>query len=92
MIPLIYIGLISLSSGFTISYSVIREILKSKYDLKIVNKKNDTLIKFNNEVKVHFIKSKANLSSKSLSELWYSNQDYIKFKNDYINSKKNYSI
>ena len=87
MIPLFYIGVISFFGSFSISNFITREILRKKmfnnnYQEDV---KYDSKVKFNNEVRYLVIPSVRQLSSNNIKELWYSDDDYRKFKIEIIN-------
>ena len=93
MIPFLYIGLMSFSSSFIISYSVTKEVLKIRFDLStletIVESKNDSKVKFKKEIRFRTIPNRYNISENSLNELWYSRDDYEKFKQKFSEFKAN---
>lgn len=99
MIFLIYIGITSFSLSFTISNFITREILRNRYEVEIYEKKDKKLdiknlskVKFNKEIKVRYIPSRQILSPKTLSELWYNQNDFNTFKNNYKFETKYNSI
>ena len=83
MVPLIYVGIISFLSSFTVSHFTTRELLRYKYEQEMYEKaiepKKDSLVKFNNIIKVQTIPSVKDLSTNTLSSLWYQSNDYYKF-------------
>jgi hypothetical protein len=92
MIPIIYIGIFSFFSSFTISHSVTREYLRYTFDIKIEESKKDSKVKFNNEVKFKIITPISNISSNTLDRLWYKKEDYHKFKKEFLKLKRYNSI
>lgn len=97
MIFLIYMGITSFSLSFTISNFVTREILRNRYEVEIYEEmnnktKNLSKVKFNKEIKVRFIPSRQFLSPKTLSELWYNQNDFNTFKKNYLMETKYNSI
>lgn len=87
MVPIIYIGVISFFGSFSISNFITREILRAKMldDNNNQNLKFNSKVKFNNEVRYLVIPSVRQLSSNNIKELWYSDDDYRKFKIEIIN-------
>ena len=87
MIPLIYIGLLSFGTSFTLSFTTTYEYLRLRLETEI-NKLNEskTKIKFDKNVNVRLIESKRELSHNSLNKLWYNKNDYEKFKYDFVKS------
>ena len=94
MIPILYLGIISFFSSFSISNVITREYLRYRYEQEL-NKEfytKKSLVKFNKYVSYKEIPSIKEISSNSLSELWYSSQDYEFFKKEYLLYKKYKSI
>jgi hypothetical protein len=96
MISLLFIGIFSFVSSFTVSHITTREILRYKYEQEIYQEfmapKKDSLVKFNTTIRVRTIPSTKDLSSNTLSSLWYDSKDYYKFKLDYSLTAKYNSI
>lgn len=105
MLPLVYIGLISFFGSFSISHFFTQEYLRYKYQINIddnlkslLNSNNDnnpkskSLVKFNDDIDVKYIPSITDISSNTLSELWYDNDDYKRFKLEYLWYNKYFSI
>ena len=96
MISLLFIGIFSFVSSFTVSHITTREILRYNYEeyvsqLKPISK-NSSLVKFDTTIRVRTIPSIKDLSSNTLSSLWYDSKDYYKFKLDYSLTAKYNSI
>ncbi len=92
MLPLIYVGVISLSSSICISHFITREILRNIFKSNIKEKKIDSKVKFKKEIRVRYIPSRKNISNGTLERLWYSQNDYNSFKNNFLKLKKYNSI
>lgn len=99
MLPLLYLGFISFSSGFVVSYSTTREILRFSIEdkmiiekKKIVDKKVDSKVKFKQNVQVRLIPTVKNISSNTINKLWYNKEDYKNFKIQYSLERKYSSI
>jgi hypothetical protein len=97
MLPLIYLGITSFTLSFTISNFLTSEILRNRFKSKIkqekrLQSKSLSKVKFNKEIKVRYIPTRECLSSNTLSNLWYSNQDLTTFKHNYLFEKKYKSI
>lgn len=92
MLPLIYVGFISFISSFTISHSFTREILRFNFEGELIEKKTDSKVKFNTEIRFKTISPISNISSNTINKLWYKNEDYEEFKNEYLKLKKYNSI
>jgi hypothetical protein len=92
MLPLIYVGLISFISSFTISHSFTREYLRDNFEGGFIENKTDSKVKFNTEVRFKAITPISNISSNTINKLWYKNEDYEEFKNEYLKLKKYNSI
>jgi hypothetical protein len=96
MIPLLYVGIISFISSFTVSNIITREYLRVNYEYTHEpfndRSKKNSLVKFNTSIKVKTIPSIKDISSNTLSELWYNKEEYDVFKKDYILSRKHNSI
>jgi hypothetical protein len=97
MLPLIYLGITSFTLSFTISNFLTSEILRNRFKSKIkqekrLQPKSLSKVKFNQEIKVRYIPTRECLSSNTLSNLWYSNQDLTTFKHNYLFEKKYKSI
>lgn len=96
MIPLIYVGIISFLSSFTVSHFTTRELLRYKYEQEMyetfIEPKKDSLVRFNKVIKVRTIPSVKDLSSNTLSSLWYQSNDYYKFHLEYSLAEKYNSI
>ena len=92
MLPLIYVGFISFISSFTISHSFTREILRFNFEGELIEKKTDSKVKFNTEIRFKTISPISNISSNTINKLWYKNEDYEEFKNDFLKLKKYNSI
>ena len=84
MIPIVYVGIISFFSSFSISHVITREYLRYSYEKEIykANYTKKSLVKFNKYVAFKEIPSIKEISSNSLNELWYSSQDYEIFKKE----------
>ena len=92
MIPLIYIGIFSFLSSFTISHSITREYLRHTFDIKIQESKKDSKVKFNTKVRFKVITPISNISNNTLDKLWYKKEDYQEFKKEFLKFKKYNSI
>ena len=94
MIPLVYIGIISFISSFSLANVLTREYLRHECEKQLYESisTKTSLVKFNKCVTVKEIPSVKDISSNTLSELWYNMKDYDLFKKDYILSKKHNSI
>ena len=95
MIPLLYIGIISFSGSFLLSFSLTSEYLIMRTNLlldKMKPKKKSTSIKFDNVIRFKYIEPRDNLSSTTLSKLWYSKEEYRQFQEDYKRESKYHSI
>lgn len=99
MLPLIYIGITSFTLSYVTSNFITREILRNRHYYEInqeIEKKLQpkalSKVKFNQEIRVRYIPTRECLSSNTLSNLWYSKQDFINFKRNYIFEKKYRSI
>ncbi len=96
MIPLLYVGIISFISSFSVSNIITREYLRVNYEYthEPINDTSNriSLVKFNTSIRVKTIPSIKDISSNTLSELWYNKEEYDVFKKDYILSKKHNSI
>ena len=92
MLPLIYVGFISFISSFTISHSFTREYLRDNFEGELIEKKTDSKVKFNTEIRFKTISPISNISSNTINKLWYKNEDYEEFKNDFLKLKKYNSI
>lgn len=94
MIPIVYVGIISFFSSFSISHVITREYLRYSYEKEIYkeNYTKKSLVKFNKYVAFKEIPSIKEISSNSLNELWYSSQDYEIFKKEYLLYNKYKSI
>ena len=94
MIPLVYIGIISFISSFSLGNVLTREYLRHEYEKQLYENisTKTSLVKFNKCVTVKEIPSVKDISSNTLNELWYNVNDYDLFKKDYILSKKHNSI
>ena len=92
MLPLIYVGVISLSSSICISHFITREILRNIFKINIKKTKIDSKVKFKQEIRVRYIPSRKNISNDTLERLWYTQNDYNLFKNNFLKFKKYNSI
>ena len=94
MIPILYLGIISFFSSFSISNVITREYLRYRYEQELYkeNYTKKSSVKFNKYVAFKEIPSIKEISSNSLSELWYSSQDYDFFKKEYLLHNKYKSI
>ena len=92
MLPLIYVGFISFISSFTISHTFTREILRFNFEGELIEKKTDSKVKFNTEIRFKTISPISNISSNTINKLWNKNEDYEEFKNEYLKLKKYNSI
>jgi hypothetical protein len=94
MIPIVYVGIISFFSSFSISNVITREYLRYIYEQEIYKEDytKKSLVKFNKYVAFKEIPSIKEISSNSLNELWYSSQDYEIFKKEYLLYNKYKSI
>ena len=92
MLPLIYVGVISLSSSICISHFITREILRNIFKINIKETKIDSKVKFKQEIRVRYIPSRKNISNDTLERLWYNQNDYNLFKNNFLKLKKYNSI
>ena len=59
---------------------------------QMLPKKKSTSIKFNNVIRFKYIEPRDKLSSTTLSNLWYTNEDYQQFQEDYKRESKYHSI
>ena len=86
MIPLFYAGIITFFTSFSISNLITREYLRYIYDKKLKEElyKKKSLVNFNKYIRVKEIPSIMDISSNSLSELWYNKDDYELFKKEHI--------
>ncbi len=96
MISLLFIGIFSFVSSFTVSHITTREILRYNYEeyvsqLKPISK-NSSLVKFDTTIRVRTIPSVKELSSNTLSNLWYNSNDYERFRIHYSLTRKYNSI
>lgn len=96
MISLLFIGIFSFVSSFTVSHITTREILRYNYEeyvsqLKPISK-NSSLVKFDTTIRVRTIPSIKELSSNTLSNLWYNSNDYERFRIHYSLTRKYNSI
>jgi len=96
MISLLFIGMFSFVSSFTVSHITTREILRYNYEeyvsqLKSISK-NNSLVKFDTTIRVRTIPSIKDLSSNTLSNLWYNSNDYERFRIHYSLTRKYNSI
>ena len=89
MIPFLYIGLMSFSSSFIISYSVTTELLRRDFELSNIEPKNDSKVKFKPEIRFRTIPNRYTISENTLNELWYSRDDYETFKQKFLKFKTN---
>jgi hypothetical protein len=94
MIAIVYVGIISFFSSFSISNVITREYLRYTYEKEIYKEDytKKSLVKFNKYVAFKEIPSIKEISSNSLNELWYSSQDYEIFKKEYLLYNKYKSI
>ena len=94
MIPIVYASIISFLSSFSISHVITREYLRYIYEQEIYkeNYTKKSLVKFNKYVAFKEIPSIKDISSNSLSELWYKREDYELFKKEYMLHNKYNSI
>ena len=94
MIPIVYVGIITFFSSFSISNVITREYLRYTYEKEIYKEDytKKSLVKFNKYVAFKEIPSIKEISSNSLNELWYSSQDYEIFKKEYLLYNKYKSI
>lgn len=96
MIPLLYVGIISFISSFTVSHFTTRELLRYKYEEtiyeKVIQPEKKSLVKFDKAIKVRTIPSIKDMSSNTLSNLWYQSNDYYKFQLEYSLTAKYNSI
>jgi hypothetical protein len=90
MLPLLYVGIISFFTSFSITNVITREYLRSTYENKLNKElyKKKSLVKFNKYIRVKKIPSLMDLSYNSFSELWYNKYDYELFNKEYILFKK----
>ena len=96
MISLLFIGIFSFVSSFTVSHITTREILRYNYEeyvsqLKPISK-NSSLVKFDTTIRVRTIPSVKELSSNTLSNLWYNSNDYERFRIHHSLTRKYNSI
>ena len=96
---LLFYGLVSSISSFVISFNVTTEVLKCMHNQDIVSEINNedefNLFKFENRNKVKFnqnvnfiiIPSFRDLSSDNINELWYTDDEFNKFKIEIIKSR-----
>lgn len=89
MVPLLYVALISFSSSFIIGYSVTTELLRRDFEISNIQPKNNSKVKFKPEIRFRTIPNRYNISENSLNELWYSRNDYKKFKKKFLEFKAN---
>lgn len=97
MLPLIYVGVFSFISSFAISHHITTEYLNLNYYsestnyevLPNTNKKNSK-VKFSNEVRFKCIPKVQDMSTNTLSELWYTKDNYKEFLLDYKKYKSKY--
>jgi hypothetical protein len=82
MIPLLYVGVLSLLSSFSVSHFITSEYLRYTY----VEPKKKLIVKFDKIIRVRTIPSVRSLSSNTLNKLWYTGRDYARFKQEYINN------
>ena len=80
MLPLLYVGIISFISSFTVSLFSTREILTYNYNKDIYPSKTNSKVKFNCEILVRYIPTRESISSGTLTNLWYTKNDYDVFK------------
>lgn len=87
MISLVYIGLTSFFSTFLVSHSVTTEILTRNFNISRIESKTDSKVKFKQEIRFKTIPNRDNIPENTLNELWYSRDDYKKFKKKFFEFK-----
>ncbi len=99
MLPLLYIGISTFTLSFSVSNFITSEFLRNRFENliiarreKLIKPKSMSKVKFNHEIKVRYIPTRSSLSSSTLSQLWYSNNDYKYFKKLYSIETKYNSI
>ena len=92
MISLLFIGIFSFVSSFTVSHITTREILRYNISQLKPISKNSSLVKFDTTIRVRTIPSIKDLSSNTLSNLWYNSNDYERFRIHYSLTRKYNSI
>lgn len=92
MISLLFIGIFSFVSSFTVSHITTREILRYNISQLKPISKNSSLVKFDTTIRVRTIPSVKELSSNTLSNLWYNSNDYERFRIHHSLTRKYNSI
>ena len=80
MLPLLFVGIISFISSFSVSHFASREMLTYTYNKDICPSKTNSKVKFNYEILVRYIPTRESISSGTLTNLWYTKNDYDVFK------------
>lgn len=96
MILVLY-GIISCISSFAISFNITTEILRYRDDqdrelnnieqIKLLKIDSNQKVKFNDNVNFIIIPSFRDLSSDNINELWYTDDEFNKFRIEVIKSR-----
>ena len=89
--PILFCGFVSGLCSYLISFTVTSEILRNNYYNHLEGirelRMNNSKVKFKNEVNVLLIPSFRSLSDKNIKELWYQDEDFNRFKVEFIKNK-----
>ena len=89
--PILFCGFISGLFSYLVSFTVTSEILRNNYYNHLEGirelRMNNSKVKFKNEVNVLLIPSFRSLSKQNIKELWYQDEDFNRFKVEFIENK-----
>lgn len=98
---LVFYGLVSGISSFVVSFNLTTEVLRYRQNQHTINElqyvnqvnllkmKSKQKVKFNEKVNCIIIPSFRELSSDNINELWYTDQEFNKFRIEIIKSRMN---
>ena len=89
--PILFCGFVSGLFSYLVSFTVTSEILRNNYYNHLEGirelRMNNSKVKFKNEVNVLLIPSFRSLSDENIKELWYQDEDFNRFKVEFIKNK-----
>ena len=89
--PILFCGFVSGLFSYLVSFTVTSEILRNNYYNHLEGirelRMNNSKVKFKNEVNVLLIPSFRSLSKQNIKELWYQDDDFNRFKVEFIETK-----
>lgn len=90
--PILFCGFVSGLFSYLFSFTITSELLRNNYYNHLermgeLRMDNNSKVKFKNEVNVLLIPSFRSLSEKNIKELWYQDEDFNRFKVEFIKNK-----